>query len=775
VRSQFRSLLDEINRRSIWQVLVVYLGASWAILEATSLFSDRFGLPPWLFNVALGLLTLGFVTLIGLGLLATVARTGHEGSLRPEDTPQPGGATAWKSGGLVLLTAMAIWGVVATAWLVLGGPSEEESWARSQGLSELEALAVSENWEEAFDLATRLEAIIDDPVLDSLWSQVTDSVTLRSTPQGAQVSRRPYSAGADEWVGLGTTPLTISRFPRGPSVLRFEMDGMETAFRAGDPLEFQDTTVLHPEQESPPGYVWIPGDLQPYVGGPEFAFRYASPNLSHAPPLRLGDFRLQRLEVTNADYREFVEAGGYENRDLWKHPFIERGNEIPWDEAMSRFVDRTGRPGPSTWEISDFPEGGESLPVGGVSWYEAAAYAEFRGRSLPTVYHWFRAATPWRSAWILPLSNMEGAGPREVGSRAAMSQFGTVDMAGNVREWVHNGSGEERFILGGGWEDSPYVFTVANSAPPFDRSPSNGIRLADFPGDSAYLAQARQPIDRPSRDFRTERPVSQEVFEAYRRMYDYDPIPLNAVVESADTTSEWIRERVVIDAAYGGERLPIYLYRPPDAEGPLQTVVYFPGSGALWLESYEDYPTSHVSFLVRGGRAVAFPVYQSTFERDDGFVYRRQDATNTYREHVIHWVKDLRRTVDYLETREDFDPHRTAYFGFSWGGMLAPIALAMEPRLKAAILLVGGFSSLPTQPEVDPFQFVTHVTVPVLMLNGEYDMIHPVDTSARPMFDLLATPEQDKRLSISPVGHLVMYPSMVGETLDWLDRYLGEP
>jgi pimeloyl-ACP methyl ester carboxylesterase len=76
---------------------------------------------------------------------------------------------------------------------------------------------------------------------------------------------------------------------------------------------------------------------------------------------------------------------------------------------------------------------------------------------------------------------------------------------------------------------------------------------------------------------------------------------------------------------------------------------------------------------------------------------------------------------------------------------------------------------------VDPFQFVTHVTVPVLMLNGEYDMIHPVDTSARPLFDLLATPDRDKQLSVSPVGHIVMYPSMVGQTLNWLDRYLGEP
>jgi predicted esterase len=299
--------------------------------------------------------------------------------------------------------------------------------------------------------------------------------------------------------------------------------------------------------------------------------------------------------------------------------------------------------------------------------------------------------------------------------------------------------------------------------------------LAEYGRDTTTLALARRPIERPSRDFFQESPISEELYEVFRGLYAYDPIPLDSVIEEADTTDLWIRERVVIDAAYGGDQLPMYLYLPLDGDAPFQTVVYFPGSGALWSDSFERYFTDHVSMVVNSGRAFLFPVYQSTFERNDGFVYRRQDESNTYRQHVIQWMQDLSRSIDYLETRSDIDSEKMAYFGFSWGGMLAPIALALEPRLKVGILQAGGLSPLPTQPPVDPFNFVSRVTIPVLMLNGEYDGIHPLETAARPMYELLGTPEEHKELAVSAVDHMALHPPTIGRALDWLDQYLGDP
>jgi formylglycine-generating enzyme required for sulfatase activity len=107
---------------------------------------------------------------------------------------------------------------------------------------------------------------------------------------------------------------------------------------------------------------------------------------------------------------------------------------VPWEEAVERFRDTTGRPGPATWKSGRYSDGQADFPVGGVSWYEAAAYAAFAGKSLPTIYHWYRAANLGRFADILTVSNFSGNGPAPVGSYGGLGPFGTFDMAGNVKE-----------------------------------------------------------------------------------------------------------------------------------------------------------------------------------------------------------------------------------------------------------------------------------------------------------------------------------------------------
>nr|NIP56995.1 hypothetical protein [Gemmatimonadota bacterium]NIR77386.1 hypothetical protein [Gemmatimonadota bacterium]NIT85896.1 hypothetical protein [Gemmatimonadota bacterium]NIU29722.1 hypothetical protein [Gemmatimonadota bacterium]NIU34764.1 hypothetical protein [Gemmatimonadota bacterium] len=87
----------------------------------------------------------------------------------------------------------------------------------------------------------------------------------------------------------------------------------------------------------------------------------------------------------------------------------------------------------------------------------------------------------------------------------------------------------------------------------------------------------------------------------------------------------------------------------------------------------------------------------------------------------------------------------------------------------------GGLASDRFLPEVDPFNFLPYVRTPVLMLNGEYDVVFPLETSQRPMFELLGTPPGDKKHHVTPASHLVPRDELIRETLDWLDRYLGEP
>ena len=108
--------------------------------------------------------------------------------------------------------------------------------------------------------------------------------------------------------------------------------------------------------------------------------------------VRVGDFYIGKLEVTNREYMRFVAAGGYRKREYWTEPMVRGGKPVSWEDGVATLVDRTGQPGPSTWSAGTFPTGEEEFPVGGVSYYEAAAYARFAGMQLPTSAHWGAAA-----------------------------------------------------------------------------------------------------------------------------------------------------------------------------------------------------------------------------------------------------------------------------------------------------------------------------------------------------------------------------------------------
>src|SRR5207344_1991602 len=51
----------------------------------------------------------------------------------------------------------------------------------------------------------------------------------------------------------------------------------------------------------------------------------------------LDDYWIDKFEVTNRQYKEFVDQGGYRRRDYWREPFIEGGRSLPWEEAVERF------------------------------------------------------------------------------------------------------------------------------------------------------------------------------------------------------------------------------------------------------------------------------------------------------------------------------------------------------------------------------------------------------------------------------------------------------
>jgi eukaryotic-like serine/threonine-protein kinase len=178
-------------------------------------------------------------------------------------------------------------------------------------------------------------------------------------------------------------------------------------------------------------------------------------------------------------------------------------------------------------------------------------------------------------------------------------------------------------------------------------------------------------------------------------------------------------------------------------------------------------------FVIRSGRAVVVPAYKGTLERGPSEYYHQLGQPARWTEMNLQWSKDLGRTLDYLETRPEFDVNKFAFMGLSMGAAMGPRLLAVEPRFKAALLFsVGTWEKVP--PEVDPWNFAPRLKIPVLMLNGRDDFRFPLETSQRPLFRAIGTPEKDKRLVLYDGGHdTITRLDAVKEGLDWLDRYLG--
>jgi dipeptidyl aminopeptidase/acylaminoacyl peptidase len=393
---------------------------------------------------------------------------------------------------------------------------------------------------------------------------------------------------------------------------------------------------------------------------------------------------------------------------------------------------------------------------------------------LPTLYHWSQVADNAKAPRLIPLSNFSGKGTAPVGSNVGFSSRGVYDLAGNAREWIFNETSPDgqRFILGGGWPDSPKMFVDSYTQPPMDRSSSNGFRCVLAADGGAMPAELQQPVHPSFRDYARETPVDDRTFAAYLRQFDYERKPLHARLEQVNQGAYWKHEVVSVDAGYGGETMRIHLFLPTNASAnlPLQPVIFYPGSGALLAESVdEDSEMRFAGFLVKSGRVLVLPVYKSTFERRDEVKSPWPGEAVQYRDHLVMWVKDVRRAIDYLATRPDIAADRLAYFGFSWGGALGATIPAVEPRIKVVVLDGAGFLMQHYLPEVDPLNFAPRVRQPVLVLNGKYDSIFPLENALQPMFRAFGTPVGKKKLVLFDSGHVVPYAGLVRETLTWLD------
>ncbi len=780
------SLIGELQRRKVFRVAVGYILFAWILIQVVETIFPAFGLDEAAFRMLVVILAIGFIPTVILSWAFELTRGGlvperSAGDSRPPPLDDSVSVMAvLRQARFAVPLALAALTAIATIGL-LSMQLMESRTARLELLPQIESLVAEGDIDSAFALALETEKYLPhDPVLKRLWSDIAVNMSFVSEPAGAEVFYKRYSDVDADWELLGTTPLADVRLPRAVLRWRLNKPGYEVAERAGEAFD-GNYRIQMAEGALAEGTARVPAGRR-YFLLTGYSMTYDVPS-----------FQAGRFEVTNEDYLEFVRGGAYENEAYWSELSFERdGIQMSWDEAVDEFRDSTGRFGPATWEGGTYPEGAGQLPVTGISWYEAAAYADFRGMALPTIYHWssmtifpdmeeIETATDSRPGYglfraeLAALSNFSGGGKAGVGSHKGVAPFGTYDAAGNVREWCWNATsnGGERYILGASSEDPTYLYTYGVAKSPWDRSDVNGVRLVSYaPGDTS-IAALREPVALPVKESLT--PVSEEVFQVYRDLYDYDRTPLNTRIESAAAEeSHWTRETVSFDATYGDERVLAHVFLPKNIEPPYQVVVYYPSSDAIFRQTSDDLELTFIDFIIKSGRALVYPVLRGTYERNEGLDTTWPNPTREYSNHVVQWIQDFRRTVDYLETRPDMDLDSLGFYGFSWGGWNGPIVLALDDRFETGAFLSGGIPPTLARPEASSASFASRVTQPVLMISGEHDVIRPVATYQAPMFESLGTPENLKRHAILNGGHLPPKGEIIPEVLAWFDQYLGE-
>ena len=774
-------LLTELKRRKVFKVSAMYLVAAWLLVQIGSVVFEPLGMPQQSLRVLIIACAAGFPIAIALGWVfdwtsqGIVRTSSHSNQSKKRGANYP-----------LILGSIASLLIIALGY---GGYRGYDFWLKVQWAQTVAQPTLTEHikvndFAAAFKVASEIEdALGPTPALDAVWDLIAAEVSFTTEPSGATVSYRRYDQPDGPWTVLGTTPIRKTLMPVSPTVWQIKKDGYKSRIFARVPNKDSKDFIwpshyqLDLENTVPANTVTLEANSRAFV---------PLSSVSLGKQFNIGRFHIDRTEVSNKDYQEFVDAGAYQQKQYWTEEFADDHTNLNFTEAMGRFTDATGRPGPATWIAGRYPDGKVDHPVTGVSWYEAAAYARFRGRHLPTIYHWAYAALP-DTEIIRPIapsmaaqSNLESEGTMPVGTTDAISAAGAKDMFGNVAEWAWNKYNDtRRFSLGLGWSDPAYNATIPSRVSPWSRLETQGFRLMSYDSGEAD-SSLTQAISTQSIDIEKINPVSDEAYNLLVSSNTHTLTDIRATETKVDLPNGDSAIRVEIDYPTSDEKLPLYLLVPENAKPPYQTLIWMGGVNALGSETNDslfEFDMKATKFLVQSGRLIVMPIWTDTFERNTrGFGPQSFQTQSIARELLRNWKKDFSYVLDYLQTREDVSSEQLGLMALSMGALSSPYLLMSEPRIKSNILWSGGFL-LRREGNFQEANLlagvVQRISAPTLMLNGQYDYIIS-HNSQQKLFDLLGTNPADKKHVVFDTGHFG-WPigEFVKENLDWLDTYLG--
>jgi hypothetical protein len=203
---------------------------------------------------------------------------------------------------------------------------------------------------------------------------------------------------------------------------------------------------------------------------------------------------------------------------------------------------------------------------------------------------------------------------------------------------------------------------------------------------------------------------------------------------------------------------------------PFQVVHYITGNafnGAPLLNAAAFRLAPHV----RAGRAVFLVSLRGFSERPWPAGRKQPDVSSVaYRDQVVQWANDMRRGIDYLETRDDIDVRRIALWNVS--GDMGPLFAAVEDRYRTVVLMSGGMNGGGPNyiAEANPLNFANHIRPPKLQFNGRFDEGARFLLGTEPLYRLLSQP---KSQVLYDGGHLPPLELSVKVVNSWLDETMG--
>ena len=300
-----KGLIGRLKRNSLIRAVTGYAALAFISVQAVQLVSGTFGLSQDFNKNLIWVFVAGFPFLV----VATWAYSSK-------------------------LSTLKILGVFALV-LALGYSAGTYIWVNSVLAPKISAFIHSDDYVSAWQATNQVDAIAPFfSKADEVFPEISSMAELHVDQDGVDVYWKPYGMDNQDWFFLGTTPLGKQRLPNGLLELKMQKEGFESQFfsvlnpsmRFGNSNVFDWTLEpikLRPEDSSPPGMVYIQGgNFVPGITG------------QGIDPVNLNSFYIDKTEVTNRQFKEFMNAGGYDNRQYWVDmEFVKDGISLTMEQA----------------------------------------------------------------------------------------------------------------------------------------------------------------------------------------------------------------------------------------------------------------------------------------------------------------------------------------------------------------------------------------------------------------------------------------------------------